>query len=121
MTKNACSDPEHGGGDAQRPIDAGLAHDCLPNRLMNSFRGRRVHLSRGNHSARILARSVLAFVMTIPGNGQRPRVTTTVIETPDCRRAAGDVTDDPAEVPYASSAQQCRPERRQKNGARARH
>jgi hypothetical protein len=31
------SDPEHGGGDAQRPIDAGLAHDCLPNRLMTAF------------------------------------------------------------------------------------
>jgi excisionase family DNA binding protein len=37
MRKNAYSDPEHSRGDAQPPIDAGLAHDRLPNRLMTAF------------------------------------------------------------------------------------
>ena len=37
MRKNTYSDPERTGGDAQRPIDAGLAHDRLPNRLMTAF------------------------------------------------------------------------------------
>lgn len=37
MRKSLYSDPEHTGGDAQRPIDTGLAHDRLPNRLMTAF------------------------------------------------------------------------------------
>ena len=37
MRKNTHSDPERTGGDAQRPIDAGLGHDRLPNRLMTAF------------------------------------------------------------------------------------
>ena len=37
MRKNTYSDPERTGGDTQRPIDAGLAHDRLPKRLMTAF------------------------------------------------------------------------------------
>jgi excisionase family DNA binding protein len=37
MRKNAYSDPGQSRGDAQPPIDAGLAHDRLPNRLMTAF------------------------------------------------------------------------------------
>jgi excisionase family DNA binding protein len=37
MRKNAYSDPGHSRGDSQPPIDAGLAHDRLPNRLMTAF------------------------------------------------------------------------------------
>ena len=37
MRKIAYSDPEHTSGDVQRPIDAGVAHDPLPNRLMTAF------------------------------------------------------------------------------------
>jgi excisionase family DNA binding protein len=38
MRKNACSNPEQTPrGDAQPPIDAGLADDRLPNRLMTAF------------------------------------------------------------------------------------
>ena len=37
MRKNTHSDPERTGGDAQRPIDAGLGHDRLPNRLVTAF------------------------------------------------------------------------------------
>ena len=37
MRKNAYSDPQHMEGEGQRPIDAGPAHDGLPNRLMTAF------------------------------------------------------------------------------------
>ena len=37
MRKNAYSDPEHTGATRSAPIDAGLAHDRLPNRLMTAF------------------------------------------------------------------------------------
>ena len=37
MRKNAYSATEQTRGDAQPPIDAGLAHDRLPNRLMTAF------------------------------------------------------------------------------------
>ena len=37
MRKNAYSDPVITPGDAQPPVDAGLSHDRLPNRLMTAF------------------------------------------------------------------------------------
>jgi excisionase family DNA binding protein len=37
MRKNAYLDQEPTRGDAQPPIEAGLAHDRLPNRLMTTF------------------------------------------------------------------------------------
>ena len=37
MRKNAYTDPEHTGSDSQRPIEAGVPHDRLPNRLMTAL------------------------------------------------------------------------------------
>jgi hypothetical protein len=37
MRKNTYSDPENARGDTQPLIEAGLAHDRLPNRLMTVF------------------------------------------------------------------------------------
>jgi excisionase family DNA binding protein len=37
MRKNAYSDPAPARGDTQPPIEAGLAHDRLPNRLMTAY------------------------------------------------------------------------------------
>ena len=37
MRKNVYMESEHTRGDAQPTIDAGLAHDRLPNRLLTAF------------------------------------------------------------------------------------